>query len=99
MKRLAPDLRGISFLIVLLLILASVAWSAPARTRTVAKRPARAAAAVRKPVAQAPAKPVAAVAAKPRTAAPGEAGMRIFRDAETGEVGPPTPENVRELAL
>ena len=104
MKPSALGRLGVTLLAGTLLVLAGIAWSAPARSRSSAPRVARDAA--RKPVARASSTRVAATAPQARKAtarvAPasaGEAGMRIFRDPETGEIGPPTAENARAIAI
>jgi hypothetical protein len=104
MKRAAPH-HGIFLLAGTLLVLASIAWAAPARPRSSAPRAAstakksvaRAQVARRHVAATASKSPVATKRVAPAPA--GQAGMRIFRDPETGEIGPPTAENARAISL
>jgi len=106
MKRAVPMQRRLFIVAGAVLALASIAWSVSSRPRTaspVASSPA--------PTAQAQAAAVPAVAphaashaakqtiATTQTLPAGSAGMRIFRDPETGEIGPPTAENLRQLQL
>jgi hypothetical protein len=83
-----------------MLFLAGMAWGATARTRSNAPRAARTHA-VKKSATRHVATATKRAAASNRVAPipSGAAGMRIFRDPETGEVGPPTAENVRQLAF
>jgi len=106
MKRAVPQQRRLIIVFGAVLALVSIAWSVSSRPRTaspVAFVPApKAQAQVTAPVAVAPTA-VKHAAKQVTTATPapleGGAAMRIFRDPETGEIGPPTAENLRELQL
>ena len=98
MQRAVPRRRGLILLVGTLLVLAGTAWSATPRTHSKAPHAtpkARSHAAVA--VAKAP-KSVTrhtTPAAKTVQSNPlaGTAGMRIFKDPQNGETGPPTLEN------
>jgi hypothetical protein len=108
MKRSSLHRRPLILVAGTLIVLASIAWGAAyhpharvsrtAATSSTAPRPAVAATA---PTAAVTA-PTAAVtpvrATVEPTPAAGQAGMRIFRDPETGEIGPPTAENAAAIA-
>ncbi len=103
MKRAGSSHGSRIVLVVAFLALAGMAWGAAARRQTPAKQDV----AVSKSVTHTAAVPSAAKRAVKKTGAPmvtapapiaGEAGMRIFRDPETGQNGPPTSEALRQLA-
>ena len=93
MKRaVSRSSRLITLIVLVLFACASLGWAATSRTQT-AKSAGTATAKT--------AKRTQARKAQATTSAPVAAsnGMRIFRDPETGEVGPPTPEALRQIAL
>lgn len=109
MKRPLARSRGPILLAGTLLVLASVAWGAAVRPHASARKPVAHARIARVHRATpSTAKPKVAVAVAPRAAAAlaksqpapvaGQAGMRIFRDPESGDIGPPTAENAAILA-
>lgn len=80
-----------------MLALASVAWGAASTSKQAPRTTV--AAKTSKPRAHATKKPSAFHLASTSAVSSTAAGMRIFKDPETGEVGPPTQENIRQLAL
>ena len=109
MKHSLARRRGSIVLAATILVLAGIAWGAATRPHTGARRadpiaaspttqPA-AAAAVAQQLAHVPSTHVSSTTAvTPSAPMAGEAGMRIFRDPETGEIGPPTEENAAIIA-
>jgi hypothetical protein len=111
MKRAVPHRRGSFLFAGAMLVLAGIAWGAAVRTHAAVPHVAATASHARVAyvapaainAASVMASHVASPAANPRLAsAPasglGEAGMRIFKDPETGEIGPPTAENAAVIA-
>src|SRR5438046_2318398 len=92
MKPLIQRCGGLLLVTVALVVIAGVAWSAVPKHARRAPRPA----AARTTVRAAAAKGTSHAKATPKMA--GEAGMRIFKDPETGEIGPPTSENAALIA-
>jgi hypothetical protein len=105
MKRALAHRFAVLLLAGTLLVLAGVAWGAAARPLSVAKKavPAASAARVRtakratQPVAVARSKRAAKAATHKSAPAVQAQGMRVFRDPETGEIGPPTSENTAAI--
>ena len=103
MKRAVPRHRWPLILAAALLVLSGIAWGA---TRSHAPTTAAAKPVATVPTPQPAAPTMATVTSTPAatpaavqapTARAGEAGMRIFRDPETGEASPPTAELIRQM--
>lgn len=113
MKHSLARRRGSIVLAATILVLAGIAWGAAIRPHTGARRadpiaaspttqPA-AAAAVAQQLAHVPSTHISSTTTVTQSVPQsvpmaGDAGMRIFRDPETGEIGPPTEENAAIIA-
>ena len=94
MSRATRSQRALLLLVGALVVMAGLIWGGGHRSRVDANAPAQsrpsvaplATAIPEAPVVTAPAR---SAVARPTTVA-GAAGMRIFKDPETGEIGPPT---------
>ena len=79
---------GLLLVTVTLVVIAGVAWGATSKqVRTTPRHKLARTTAAKHVVTKKAARPMA-----------GEAGMRIFADPQTGEIGPPTTENMSQIA-